>query len=56
VDLRIFTIRFSDVSVVIVLAMMLVVYGLNLLNSLFLQELLGDSPWEIRTRRDAAAY
>jgi MFS transporter, DHA2 family, multidrug resistance protein len=45
-DLRIFAIRLFDVSVVIVLAMILVVYGLNLLNPLFFQELLGYSPWK----------
>jgi DHA2 family multidrug resistance protein len=45
-DLRIFKIPLFDVSVVIVLVMMLVVYGLNLLNPLFFQELLGYSPWE----------
>ncbi len=46
VDLRIFKIPLFDVSVVIVLVMMLVVYGLNLLNPLFFQELLGYSPWK----------
>jgi MFS transporter, DHA2 family, multidrug resistance protein len=45
-DLRIFNIPLFDVSVVIVLVMMLVVYGLNLLNPLFFQELLGYSPWK----------
>ncbi len=45
-DLRIFAIPLFDVSVVIVLVMMLVVYGLNLLNPLFFQELLGYSPWK----------
>jgi DHA2 family multidrug resistance protein len=45
-DLRIFKIPLFDVSVVIVLVMMLVIYGLNLLNPLFFQELLGYSPWK----------
>jgi MFS transporter, DHA2 family, multidrug resistance protein len=45
-DLRIFTIPLFDVSVAIILVMMLVVYGLNLLNPLFFQELLGYSPWK----------
>ena len=45
-DLRIFTIPLFDVSVVIILVMMLVIYGLNLLNPLFFQELLGYSPWK----------
>jgi MFS transporter, DHA2 family, multidrug resistance protein len=45
-DLRIFAIPLFDVSVVIILVMMLVVYGLNLLNPLFFQELLGYSPWK----------
>ena len=45
-DLRIFTIPLFGVSVVIILVMMLVIYGLNLLNPLFFQELLGYSPWK----------
>jgi DHA2 family multidrug resistance protein len=45
-DLRILEIPLFDVSVVIILIMMLVVFGLNLLNPLFFQELLGYSPWK----------
>lgn len=45
-DLRIFAIPLFDVSVVIILAMIMVVFGLNLLNPLFFQELLGYSPWK----------
>ncbi len=45
-DLRIFEIPLFDVSVIIILVMMLVVFGLNLLNPLFFQELLGYSPWQ----------
>jgi DHA2 family multidrug resistance protein len=45
-DLRILAIPLFDVSVVIILVMMLVVFGLNLLNPLFFQELLGYSPWK----------
>jgi MFS transporter, DHA2 family, multidrug resistance protein len=45
-DLNILKIPLFDVSVVIVLIMMLVVFGLNLLNPLFFQELLGYSPWK----------
>ena len=44
-DLRILKIPLFDVSVVIILNMMLVVFGLNLLNPLFFQELLGYSSW-----------
>lgn len=45
-DLSILKIPLFDVSVVIILVMMLVVFGLNLLNPLFFQELLGYSPWK----------
>jgi MFS transporter, DHA2 family, multidrug resistance protein len=45
-DLRILRIPLFDVSVIIILAMILVVFGLNLLNPLFFQELLGYSPWK----------
>jgi MFS transporter, DHA2 family, multidrug resistance protein len=45
-DLRILTIPLFDVSVSLVLVMIVVVYGLNLLNPLFFQELLGYSPWQ----------
>jgi DHA2 family multidrug resistance protein len=45
-DLRILAIPLFDVSVVIILIMMLVVFGLNLLNPLFFQELLGYSSWK----------
>jgi DHA2 family multidrug resistance protein len=40
VDLRILAIPLFDVSVVLILIMMLVVFGMNLLNPLFFQELL----------------
>jgi DHA2 family multidrug resistance protein len=46
IDLRIMSIPLFDVSVVIVLAMMMVVFGLNLINPLFFQELLNYSPWK----------
>ena len=45
-DLRIMTIPLFDVSVMLILVMMLVVFGMNLLNPLFFQELLGYSPWK----------
>jgi len=45
-DLRILAIPLFDISVIIILIMMLVVFGLNLLNPLFFQELLGYSPWK----------
>ncbi len=45
-DLRILKIPLFDVSVVIILVMMVVVFGMNLLNPLFFQELLGYSPWK----------
>ena len=45
-DLRILAIPLFDVSVGIILVMMLVVFGLNLLNPLFFQELLGYSSWK----------
>jgi MFS transporter, DHA2 family, multidrug resistance protein len=45
-DLRILSIPLFDVSVTIVLVMILVVFGLNLLNPLFFQELLGYTPWK----------
>jgi len=46
IDIRILTIPLFDISVVMVLVMMLVVFGLNLLNPLFFQELLNYSPWK----------
>src|SRR5262249_39720245 len=45
-DMRILEIPLFDVSVTIVLVMILVVFGLNLLNPLFFQELLDYSPWK----------
>jgi MFS transporter, DHA2 family, multidrug resistance protein len=45
-DLSILGIPQFDVAVIIVLAMSVVVFGLNLLNPLFFQELLGYSPWK----------
>ncbi|HLW71429.1 MAG TPA: MDR family MFS transporter [Candidatus Binataceae bacterium] len=45
-DLRILAIPLFDVSVTMILTMMLVVFGLNLLNPLFFQELLGYSSWK----------
>ncbi len=45
-DLSILRIPLFDVSVSVVLAMVLVMYGMNLLNPLFFQELLGYSPWK----------
>ena len=45
-DLRIMAIPLFDVSVSLILVMMLVVFGMNLLNPLFFQELLGYSPWK----------
>ena len=45
-DLSILKIPLFDVAVSVVLAMVLVVYGMNLLNPLFFQELLGYSPWK----------
>jgi MFS transporter, DHA2 family, multidrug resistance protein len=45
-DLRIMAIPLFDVSVMLILVMMLVVFGMNLLNPLFFQELLGYSPWK----------
>ena len=45
-DLSILKIPLFDVSVVMILAMMLVVFGMNLLNPLFFQELLDYSPWK----------
>ena len=44
-DLSILRIPAFDVSVVIIMVMVLVVYGANLLNPLFLQDLLGYSAW-----------
>ena len=44
-DLSILRIPAFDVAVVIIMVMVLVVYGANLLNPLFLQELLGYSAW-----------
>jgi DHA2 family multidrug resistance protein len=45
-DLSIVRIPLFDVSVSMVLAMVLVVYGMSLLNPLFFQELLGYSSWK----------
>ena len=45
-DLRIMRILRFDTSTAIMLTMMMVVFGLNLLNPLFFQELLGYSPWK----------
>jgi DHA2 family multidrug resistance protein len=45
-DLSIFKIAQFDASVVIITAMILVIFGLNLLNPLFFQELLGYSAWK----------
>src|SRR5271154_7252066 len=45
-DLRTMAIPLFDVSVMLILIMMLVVFGMNLLNPLFFQELLGYSPWK----------
>ena len=45
-DLRILEIPLFDISVTIILLMMIVIFGLNLLNPLFFQELLGYSPWK----------
>jgi DHA2 family multidrug resistance protein len=45
-DLQILKIPLFDISVMMVLVMILVVFGLNLLNPLFFQELLGYSPWK----------
>jgi DHA2 family multidrug resistance protein len=45
-DLTILQIPQFTISVVIVLAMMLAVYGLNLLNPLFFQDLLGYPAWK----------
>jgi DHA2 family multidrug resistance protein len=45
-DLSILEIPLFDVAVVIILVMMLVVFGMNLLNPLFFQELMGYSPWK----------
>ena len=45
-DLSILKIPMFDVSVMIIMAMVLVLYGSNLLNPLFFQELLGYSAWK----------
>jgi DHA2 family multidrug resistance protein len=45
-DLSILRIGQFDISVVIITAMVLVIFGLNLLNPLFFQELLGYSAWK----------
>jgi DHA2 family multidrug resistance protein len=45
-DLNIFKIGQFDASVIIITAMILVIFGLNLLNPLFFQELLGYSAWK----------
>ncbi len=44
-DLSILRIPAFDVAVVIIMVMVMVVYGANLLNPLFLQDLLGYSAW-----------
>ncbi|HUA36717.1 MAG TPA: DHA2 family efflux MFS transporter permease subunit [Candidatus Binataceae bacterium] len=45
-DLSILKIPMFDVSVMIIMAMVLVLYGSNLLNPLFFQDLLGYSAWK----------
>ncbi len=45
-DLTILRIPQFDISVTIIMVMVLVVYGANLLNPLFLQELLGYTAWK----------
>jgi DHA2 family multidrug resistance protein len=45
-DLSIVKIAQFDVSVIIIMAMTLVVFGLNLLNPLFFQDLLGYTAWK----------
>jgi DHA2 family multidrug resistance protein len=45
-DLRILSIAQFDLSVMIVMAMMVVIYGLNILNPLFFQTLMGYTPWK----------
>jgi len=45
-DLSVFKIAQFNTSVVIITAMVLVIFGLNLLNPLFFQELLGYSAWK----------
>ncbi len=45
-DLSVFKIWQFNTSVVIITAMILVIFGLNLLNPLFFQELLGYSAWK----------
>jgi len=45
-DLRILTIPAFDISVGIILLMIVVMFGVNLLNPLFFQELLSYSPWK----------
>ena len=53
-DLGILTIPAFDISVGIILLMIVVMFGVNLLNPLFFQELLGYSPWKSRIRGVAA--
>jgi DHA2 family multidrug resistance protein len=45
-DLSVFKLAQFNTSVVIITAMVLVIFGLNLLNPLFFQELLGYSAWK----------
>ncbi len=45
-DLRIMAIPQFDLSVMLILILVLVAFGMNLLNPLFFQELLGYSPWK----------
>jgi len=45
-DLRIMKIPQFDLSVMLILILVLVAFGMNLLNPLFFQELLGYSPWK----------
>jgi DHA2 family multidrug resistance protein len=45
-DLRILRLPLFDIPVTVILAMILAVYGINLLNPLFFQELLNYSPWK----------
>jgi DHA2 family multidrug resistance protein len=45
-DLSILKIPLFDIAVTVILAMVIVLYGMNLLNPLFFQELLDYSPWK----------
>jgi len=45
-DLSILRLPLFDIPVTVILAMILAVYGMNLLNPLFFQELLDYSPWK----------